>query len=338
MGRETQSMAINQDVQTQPTQASVLDNALMLTLDFGRFGVTKKASLGMVEVNSDKALLSLRKRVLKCDEYDAIKSLDRDIRKYIETAAVPFPIRAGAFLIPDVRSVAVDEKLEEFATRRAALVDAFIAVYPSKIIEIENDLRDLYNAKDYPDAEDVRSKFTMAWAFQNYGVPGRLSKISVKLAAQEAEKAKARLQEATAVMQDAMRAEMAQFVEYMNDRMTPTEDGKKKIFKAPAIAKFTEFLDGFADRNLTGDAELAALVADAKNLLNGVDIDQLRKEDGLRSALQVGFSRIKEQMADMITERGRKVFFDAPANVDAESDGDDDDNSDASEVEVSASL
>lgn len=307
------------DLQPGP-QTSVMERAFMLQLEFGRFGTTKKAPLGMVSVDADKDLLSLRKRVIKCPEYDAVVAHDREIKKWIENVSVPFPVRHGTYLIPIPMVQTVQETLLRLSEERTALIEAFLLVYPQVTADIEVNLRQMYNGADYPSVSDVRARFKLEWQFMDYGVPGRLKQLNQALFQAEQAKMQAKISEATEVMQQALRESMLGMVEHMVDRLTPSEDGKKKIFKASAVTSFQEFLTTFSNRNLTNDTALDGLVAQAKQLLNGVDADQIRSQDGLRDALATGFSAIKDAMDGMVINRGRKISFVAPTDGD---DGDD---------------
>jgi hypothetical protein len=215
--------------------------------------------------------------------------------------------------------------LIELQVEREALVDAFIAVYPSKIEAIREKLRDLYNAKDYPDVETVREKFTMSWNFLEYDVPGRLRRISVAAYEAEVAKVKADVESSKGAIQDALRASMLGLVDHAVDRLTPGADGKKKIFKASFVEKMQNFLKTFDARNITGDEELAAIVEQAKGIMNGVDAKALRKEDALRDAIAGQFERIRTAMAGMVVNKPKRLisFDDGDGGAENEGDGED---------------
>ena len=59
---------------------------------------------------------------------------------------------------------------------------------------------------------------------------------------------------------------------------------------------------------MTDDGELQALVAQACELLNGVDADDLRTTGDLRTRVQQGMADIAAQLDTMLTRTGGRKF------------------------------
>jgi hypothetical protein len=93
-----------------------------------RLGNSRKVSAAKVEVDTDKTLLRISKRLFDCDEYKAISNFDAEVSKYLESVCLPF--EKGIHLCPLPLLQQVDQTLKEFAARRTALVEAFLTVYP----------------------------------------------------------------------------------------------------------------------------------------------------------------------------------------------------------------
>ena len=94
-----------------------------------RLGNSRKVSAARVEVDTDKTLLRISKRLFDCNEYKAISNFDAEVSKYLESVCLPF--EKGIHLCPLPLLQQVDQKLKEFAARRPALVEAFLSVYPN---------------------------------------------------------------------------------------------------------------------------------------------------------------------------------------------------------------
>jgi hypothetical protein len=104
---------------------------------------------------------------------------------------------------------------------------------------------------------------------------------------------------------------MAQFVNWMVDRMSGADDGKPKVFKAPALEKYQDFLKTFESLNLTDDQELSSLVAQARSLCNGINADQIRSSDRLRAQMREGFEEIKTNLDTLLENKpSRGISFD----------------------------
>jgi phage tail tube protein FII len=112
-----------------------------------------------------------------------------------------------------------------------------------------------------------------------------------------------------------MRAEMAELVAHMADKLKPDAKGKPKIFRDTIVGNgeksygnITDFLATFEARNVTDDKELAALVKQAKGLLKGVDADSLRDDEKTKARVAKGMQAIKSTLDGMVTEKPNRSF------------------------------
>jgi hypothetical protein len=103
---------------------------------------------------------------------------------------------------------------------------------------------------------------------------------------------------------------MAKLVQHMADRLKEGPDGKPLRFKETTVSNLVEFLTNFEFRNVTDDSELQVLVAQARELLHGVNAEDLRMTGDLRTKVQDGMADIAAQLDTMLTRTGRKFRFD----------------------------
>jgi hypothetical protein len=97
----------------------------------------------------------------------------------------------------------------------------------------------------------------------------------------------------------------------MADRLKEGPDGKPLRFKETTVSNLVEFLANFEFRNVTDDTDLQALVAQSRQLLQGVNADDLRTTGDLRTKVQQGMVGIAAQLDTMLTRSGgRKFRFD----------------------------
>jgi hypothetical protein len=117
--------------------------------------------------------------------------------------------------------------------------------------------------------------------------------------------------EAVSVVQQVMRAAMAELVQHMRDRLQDGPDGKPARFHQTTVSKLVSFLDTFELRNVTDDAELKSLVDQAKALLSGVSIKDLKTAAELRTQVREGMADIAAQLDTLIVRKGtRKLRLD----------------------------
>ena len=68
------------------------------------------------------------------------------------------------------------------------------------------------------------------------------------------------------------------------------------------------FFDLFNAKNITGDAELEALVNRARSVLNGKTTEDLKKNKNIRSVVKSEIEGIKTAMKSMVVEKQSRSF------------------------------
>jgi hypothetical protein len=180
-------------------------------------------------------------------------------------------------------------------------------VYPNLIEAARMRLRELFSEDDYPPADQVQNLFSLSWNYVSFGVPESLATIDQALFEEQKQKQAAQWQEAQSVVQDLLRARTLEMVAHMTERLAPGADGKAKTFRNSMIENIDEFLEDFDSLNVTGDAELAALVASARELLNGVDAQTLRRSADLRASLSGAFGEIETQLNSLLVDKPTRM-------------------------------
>jgi hypothetical protein len=277
-----------------------------LKVQFGALGNTRKISSAKVDVDADKQLIRVTKKILDAAELKEIRRFDNELRHYLYEMCLPYDI--GIHLVPYEAVETVEEKLLAAQATRPALVESFLQAYPQLCRQISQRLRTLYNPADYPPVDYVRSKFTLNWEYLSFGPPGELREISPRIWIKEREKAAQKLAEATIEIQQVLRTTLAEMVERLRDRLTFDGEGKRKQLRDSAVQKLKEFLSTFDFRNVTDDRELAEQVSRARELLDGVDADVIRNTDTLRDRIRTGMSEISTRLDTMIIDRPKRKF------------------------------
>jgi len=307
--------------------AQVMENSIAIVLSFARPGtkrIVRKAQVSeksegvenAVVVDADKDMINVGKDIIDSPQLRAIQSRDGFTRRWVTARALPSPLfKSGTFIIPTALIEEVVEYLEKSKTERDADIAAFVEAYPGLVEEARNKLKDLFDPRQYPAASAIVKAFDMRWNLVEFNTPGKLKNISKALYDKERAKAEAEWANATEQIRNALRVSMAELVEHMIDRLSSDEDGKAKTFKSSTIENFNEFANLFAARNLTGDAELAALVEKAQKVMSGVDAKALRSDADMKQRVQDGFTEIKTTMSDMVINRPARALSVADEEV-----------------------
>lgn len=116
--------------------------------------------------------------------------------------------------------------------------------------------------------------------------------------------------DATVEIRDALRVAYSELVSAMTDKLGVDEEGKPKVFRESLITRLKDFLDTFESRNLTNDEELSRLTRQARELMDGVAVKDLREKKDLRAEVLGKLEQIKGEMDSMVTVKTRKFSLD----------------------------
>ena len=287
-------------------EQSLSESTVILQVKFGLLGDSRKVSNSQVEVDTDKQLLRVAKKILVSNEFEAIRQIDRKVKKYLDSICVPFETGTRFLAVPLIDEV--DRKLHEFESERAELVDRFLDSYPALCESMSERLRVLHSPTDYPPVDLVKARFYFTWRYVAYGVPGQLKMISGRIWEEERDKAAQRFAEAQTEAQVLLRESMAGLINHMVDRLQASENGKPKVFKKSTVANLCDFLATFDFRNIANDAELKDQVEKTRALLSGVTAEEIRTTADLRSRLKTGMSEIATKLDAMVITMPRRKF------------------------------
>lgn len=299
----TTTPTANPDVLTAKT--------ICLALKRSKFGNTKNTSMAPVEVNADKSLLKMSKRLLDSPELKAIDQHDGKVQKRLSNLGHSAMFKGGIYLISIPMVENVDLLMHEFAAERTVLVDAACHMYQTRVDETTARLKVVANPFDYPPVEAFRAKFSFTWNWITFDTPTRLKAISAALFEQERLKAADQLASLADECRNAMRAQMLKLVAHMKERLTPSEDGKTKKFTKGTVANLNEFLNMFEMKDITDDSDLGALVKQARAAMEGLDAKDLQSDELIRQKMQQVFGELETSLSTMVVTAGdRDITFD----------------------------
>jgi hypothetical protein len=298
----------DQPTPTADLGARVLERTICLAFSVSRFGTRRKANINAVTVDADKALLGLSKKLLASEHLQKINTVVGNARTYLKETALPSFFKTGVYLVPMEMVTTIEAKLVAYRAEFETHVDAFLAEYPTLVEQMADPLGVLYNPTDYPSVGKVAASFGFEWRYVSFDVPGRLKAISAVMFEQEAAKAQAKLAMAAEEVQGALRVGLKDLVDGLVEKLQPTEDGKRRRLHATSVEKLQTFLSTFDFRNVTDDAELTALVARARDVIGGKDVEQLREDDDLRGAVLSAFQMLQADIEPLVLGRGARTF------------------------------
>ena len=162
----------------------------------------------------------------------------------------------------------------------------------------------LYNSADYPDS--LRGLFKLEYDFPAVEPPDYLRQLSPALYEQERARVAARFDEAVQMAEEAFTSELARLVSHLTERISGQDDGKPKIFRDSAIANLTEFFQRFGQLNVRSNEQLDDLVAQAQQVVRGVEPQALRDSASLRQHVATQLAGVQSVLDGLLVDRPRR--------------------------------
>src|SRR6185295_11214050 len=248
-------------------RVNIFEKAIILKLSMSRPGNQRQISTSLVEVDTDKDMLRVSKKLLKCAEFQAIATHLNKLKSDIRQVALPSPMGAGHYLLPIVTVEAMDKRIVEAAAiLNEELVPAMMAVYEQRCAEAMADLKDLGNPADYPPAAEFRNAFGIYHSYMSYGTPQSLEGISKAIFDRESQKAQRQIAEATDAIVQVLVADMGKLMGDLVKRIESKDGGTTVKFKG-LLDNCAEFLETIKVRNITENADLERLATQARQIL-----------------------------------------------------------------------
>ena len=297
---------------------AILEKTVPMKVSIGSIGSRRKARTGAVDVKAsngggdpEKGSICISKELFDSPELREIQVQQSRLRRYLYAVALPSVFAEGIYLVPTAKVIEVSAVIKEKEKVIQDLVDAFLLTYPEEQEKAKKRLGVLFDSKDYPSVDRIKSCFNITTQFIDLGVPGSLESIDTQLFEAEQAKAQKMWQEAADEIRALLRSSLSDLVSHMTDRLSEGSDGKPKKFHGTLVSNFNEFLEYFEPRNVTDDVELSALVSKCRDLLKGVSPDSLRASDDIRAHVQNEMTALKVEVDKLVAEKPfRKIVLD----------------------------
>lgn len=227
--------------------------------------------------------------------------------------ATPSYISEGLFVLKKDYVQEFEDKLRQaLETLKTQYIPAVIADYPLAKARAEQTpvkkggLGPLYDENDYCGPERFANCFGLEWQWLALDIPEDLP---AALRAEAQAKLETQFTQAAEDIKNALREGFQELIAHAAEKLKPAAPGEKAPqFKDSLIGNISQFVECFQARNLLNDTELAALVAQAKNVLVGLQPDRLRKYANVREATREQFATIQAQLDAMIAPAQTRKF------------------------------
>lgn len=285
-------------------------NQDIVLISINRFGFGNRRKIDIKELNpnvSDR-MISASKGLLDSDELRAINTACNNIVEKVRRKSVPATsiLKKGTYAVMPEMVITAWQMLKEFKERELPpLIQMLKEAYPSLKEQAKEELKEFFDASQYPDVDELCERFDITWKFFTIALPNPDSIKSPITNAffqeaqqQAADEFKEFLEEAKTVL----RVEMLELVNKMEDILTPGPGGKKKRIHDSTVEKLEQFLTDFASRNIANDSALQEAVEQCKAFLKGKSVDTLRRSQFYRDKIKDSMQNIGNKLERLVEE------------------------------------
>lgn len=254
--------------------------------------------------------LSARKKLLDTSHpaYKEVTAVRGRVQSFWKGCTLPYP-EPGIRLIKQEQIEAFNQQMEEFRGQLDEAVAKLDRHYAELKAAARRRLGQLYNADDYPPT--LTGLFGIDWEFPSIEPPNYLLQLSPALYEQERQRVAGRFEEAVQLAEQAFLSELAKLVSHLTERLTDNGNGRK-VFRDSAVGNLVEFFEQFKQLNVHSNADLDALVVRAQRVVQGVEAQELRDNNGLRQHVATQLASVQSAIDGMLVDQPRRRIIRAP--------------------------
>lgn len=299
-----------------PTEAAVTPSERMRSsmaaarLSFTWLGVRKSLTTQQKNQAADSfgaegKYLSAGKKLLDTRHaaFKAVTTIRGRAIAYWKGVSLPFP-EPGIRLICQDEIIVFDQSIAEFRRELDKAVDELDRHYEELRNAARDRLGDLFNPDDYPPS--LIGMFEIEHDYPSVEPPNYLRQLNPELYEQECQRVQSRFDEAVQLAEQAFLSELTQMVEHLTERLTGRQDGKPKVFRDTAVTNLTDFFDRFRSLNIRSNEQLDELVANAQQIITGVNPQQLRDSQDVRERVASQMSAVQYHLDQLLVDRPRR--------------------------------
>ena len=282
---------------------SLATSALVVCVDVNVWTATKQDRAISNEVTTSKKASAdagkFTKNLLSdSPDHKALLNYRQTVYNWLQRSTYDW---AGSMrLLPTINLEKFKKEYAQHERDFDVLLEKFITAYPQIVSDAAFKQGDMFNRSEYPEAQDVRTKFKIRLHVSQVPTSDFRSSVSEALADDLKNHYERQTQEIiNSVMDDASTrlVEIASRLSNACTEATPDEDGKvrrKKIYDS-TVSQAKEICKTIENFNLTGNKALSQAVVDLSFALENVSTEDLRESSYVRSV-------VKENVDDMLSK------------------------------------
>lgn len=254
---------------------------------------------------ADVRFLTAGKKIIdvRHEAFRRLTSTRHAIVRYWRGLSLPY-VEPGVRLIRQSDVEGFVSKMKDFQGDLTFAERELNSVYDQVKADARRRLGKLFNAGDYP--SEVRGLFNVEWDFPAVEPPAYLMRLNPELYQQEQDRVASRFEEAVQLAEQAFLTEFARLVSHLTERLSRGPEGERKVFRDSAMTNLSEFFDRFRSLSVRSSVQLDQLVDQAKELVQGIEPQELRESDTLRQQIATQLAGVQSVLDGMLVDRPRR--------------------------------
>jgi hypothetical protein len=233
-------------------------------------------------------------------ELEVISKHIGTVRTFVYNSTLPWS-DSGIRLLPSIKFFEFNTKMQDFETEFSALVNEFVTVYPTLITAQAMALGDMFNRDDFPSPNDVAHRFDFRLNYMPVPTAGDF-RVDVGNDAEKElrEKLSKLADERVANAMKDIKVRLKEHLDRMSDRLgcdVVNREIKTRKFHDSLLETAHELCDLVKALNITNDQDLEQARKALATAIQGVDVDDLRKNLPVRNDVKASVDAIRNQFS-----------------------------------------
>lgn len=245
----------------------------------------KRASEEVVAANNaDRGVARVTKSLLgSCEELEAVVKFAANVRNIHYNSTLPWT-DMGPRLLPTPKYFAYHKNMSGLQAEFYRMVDVFISAYDLEVAASQAKLGDLFDVREYPNAEELRKKFSFTFNYLPLPDAGdwRLDINTEALASLRDQYKDHYANQLTGAMNDIWKRLYETLNTLSRQLSDKTEDGKTPRIFASVFDRMQEVLDLMETCNMTNDMQMQLMQRKLAAAFRGVDAEAVKDDAYLR--------------------------------------------------------
>jgi hypothetical protein len=215
-------------------------------------------------------------------------------------------VESGVRLVVRDRFDAISAELQNEIDKLPYLIEKLDEARYDIIEEARGRLGDLFCEGDYP--KSWADLFGIEFRLVSIEPPSYLMRVSPKAYQAELDKMLADVRTASAEFTSQCYQELGTMVEQLVEVLKPGPDGTRKRFHGSRLSNLLEFFDRAQALNIAEDPQMTDLISRAKEIVGGLNINDLRHAGGLRETVAAELEVLRRAIPQAVQEGPRRVI------------------------------